>query len=161
MQAQRRLEKELRELAVRPPCLGASVCVVDGNPFHWQASLTGPAGTPYAGGTFRLDLAFPPSYPFAPPVVAFATRVLHPSVSRSGAVCLDVLRPGVWTPAMSVARVLLAVLCLLCDTDPARDPPFDVAAACLLHDAGRAKYDEVVREWTVRFATPAAAAAVV
>jgi ubiquitin-conjugating enzyme (huntingtin interacting protein 2) len=43
--------------------------------------FTGPPDTPYAGGTFEIDIQLPENYPFVPPKMKFITRVWHPNVS--------------------------------------------------------------------------------
>lgn len=59
---------------------------------HWVATIQGPDGTPYAGLTYRLALAFPDTYPFVPPKVSFTTPIFHPNVDLAGNICLDILK---------------------------------------------------------------------
>ena len=72
--------------------------------FEWWATIQGPAGSPYQGGTFTLDLALPPDYPFRPPAVTFRTRIYHCNINSKGRVCLDILKKA-WSPAMTVSKV--------------------------------------------------------
>ena len=38
-----------------------------------KALISGPSGTPYAGGLFEFDILFPADYPQSPPKVAIVT----------------------------------------------------------------------------------------
>ena len=41
----------------------------EANLMHWKGTLKGPAGTPYEGGVFKIDIQLPADYPFVPPKV--------------------------------------------------------------------------------------------
>jgi ubiquitin-conjugating enzyme E2 C len=89
----------------------------------WNATLSGPAETCYAGMTFKLTLAFPANYPYAPPEVLFKTPVYHPNVDFAGRICLSVLErkneEGVgWSAALNTGNVLLSVQSLLGEPNP-------------------------------------------
>lgn len=71
--------------------------------FYWKASILGPAGTPYEGGVFRLDVHIPSTYPFCPPQIRFIKPIFHVNISSSGLVCLDILK-GRWSPMLSILK---------------------------------------------------------
>ena len=50
------------------------------NLFHWQGTLMGAAGTVYEGLKYKLDLSFPPDYPYTAPTIKFVTPCFHPNV---------------------------------------------------------------------------------
>jgi ubiquitin-protein ligase len=60
------------------------------------------AGTPWEGGTFKLKVDFPPDYPFKPPKVQFETKMYHPNIDDSGAICLPMLKE--WSPACTITK---------------------------------------------------------
>lgn len=86
------------------------------NVFEWAATITGPAGSPYEGMTFKLKLRFPADYPFTAPTVTFVTPVFHPNVDTVGNICLDILKDK-WTAAYSVSTMLLSLQALLQDAN--------------------------------------------
>ena len=98
---------------------------------HWTATLSGPADTPYANLSFKLSLAFPPEYPYAPPHIAFRTPVYHPNIDMAGRICLDILKPaggrgeagGAWSAALNVGAVLLSIQSLLAEPNKCVRPP--------------------------------------
>lgn len=64
--------------------------------------------------TRRVRIAF---YRFSAPKVVFTTRLYHPNVSDSGAICVDVLK-NQWSPALSLFKVMLSLSSLLTDPNP-------------------------------------------
>eukprot|EP01027_Heterolobosea_sp_BB2_P010564 GEZU01015493.1.p1 GENE.GEZU01015493.1~~GEZU01015493.1.p1 ORF type:complete len:271 (-),score=103.38 GEZU01015493.1:202-1014(-) len=143
----KRITKELAEMNLDPP-QGCSAGPKSDNLFEWFATITGPSKSPYEGGIFYLDITFPPEYPFKPPKVQFRTRIYHCNVSSSGGICLDILKDN-WSPALTVAKVLLSIIQLLSEPNPA-DPLMPNIAKQFLED--RAKHDRFAKEWTKRYA---------
>ena len=91
----------------------------------WEVMLTGPAGTPYAGGQFKVRVSLPEEYPFKAPQVSFETRIWHPNVTNDsqGAVCLGLLKPEAWKPPCRLRAVLEALRQLLVEPNP--DDPLE------------------------------------
>ncbi|KAK2650128.1 hypothetical protein Ddye_017617 [Dipteronia dyeriana] len=116
--------------------------------FHWQATIMGPADSPYAGGVFLVTIHFPPDYPFKPPKVAFRTKVFHPNINSNGSICLDILKEQ-WSPALTISKVLLSICSLL--TDPNPDDPL-VPEIAHMYKTDRAKYESTARSWTQKYA---------
>ncbi|KAB5512923.1 hypothetical protein DKX38_029951 [Salix brachista] len=103
--ASKRILKELKDLQKDPPT-SCSAGPVAEDMFHWQATIMGPADSPYAGGVFLVSIHFPPDYPFKPPKVAFRTKVFHPNINSNGSICLDILKEQ-WSPALTISKVFL------------------------------------------------------
>lgn len=101
--ASKRILKELKDLQKDPPT-SCSAGPVGEDMFHWQATIMGPADSPYAGGVFLVSIHFPPDYPFKPPKVAFKTKVFHPNINSNGSICLDILKEQ-WSPALTISKV--------------------------------------------------------
>ncbi|KAK6276956.1 hypothetical protein POUND7_017279 [Theobroma cacao] len=145
--ASKRITKELKDLQKDPPVSCSAGPIGDGM-FHWQATIMGPADSPYAGGVFLVSIHFPPDYPFKPPKVAFKTKVYHPNINSNGSICLDILKEQ-WSPALTVSKVLLSICSLL--TDPNPDDPL-VPEIAHTYKTDRAKYESTARSWTQKYA---------
>ena len=85
--------------------------------FKWRGTIMGPSDSPYDGGIFFLEINFPQDYPFKPPKVKFETKMYHCNVNDKGWICLDILKDN-WSPALTVAKVLLSIGSLLNDPNP-------------------------------------------
>ena len=145
--ALKRITKELAELTKDPPA-NCSAGPVEGDQYHWQATIVGPSDSAYQGGLFFLNIHFPVDYPFKSPKVTFITKIYHPNINSNGGICLDILKDQ-WSPALTISKVLLSISSLL--TDPNPDDPL-VPDIANLYKNDRKKYMENAREWTKKFA---------
>jgi len=145
--ASRRIQKELVDLQRDPPS-SCSAGPEGEDLFHWQATIMGPADTPYAGGVFFAQIHFPNDYPFKPPKVTFQTKIYHPNINLNGSICLDILK-GQWSPALTISKVLLSVCSMLADPNP--DDPL-VPEIAHVYKTNRARYEETARAWTQKYA---------
>jgi ubiquitin-conjugating enzyme E2 D/E len=148
MSAQKRIQKEWKDLAKDAP---ANCSAGPKNPndlFNWVATIMGPAKTPYENGVFNLEIQFPPDYPFKPPKIRFTTKVYHCNINSSGGICLDILKDN-WSPALTISKVLLSICSLFSDPNP--DDPL-VPEIAKLYKTNRKQHDSNALEWTRKYA---------
>lgn len=107
----RQVAKELSELASHPP-EGIKVFINDEDVTDIQAAIDGPAGTPYAGGLFRVRLILGKDFPSSPPKGYFVTKIFHPNVARNGEICVNTLKKD-WKSDLGLKHILLTIKCLL------------------------------------------------
>eukprot|EP00892_Ulva_mutabilis_P003925 jgi/Ulvmu1/1904/UM012_0063.1 len=143
----KRIQNELAEIS-RKPMNGFSAGPKDGNIYSWSCAITGPAGSPYEGGIFFLDLALPLEYPSAPPKVTFRTPIYHCNIRKDGSVGLDILHEA-WRPALTIPTVLTAIQELLAEPRPEQAL---VGSVAHLYIKERAAHDNTAADWTRRFA---------
>ena len=142
----RRIKKELSEMQLDPPS-NCSAGPVGEDMFSWTGTIMGPEDSPYMNGIFSVKIDFPSDYPFKSPRVIFITKIYHPNINATGAICLDILKEQ-WSPALTISKVLLSVCSLL--TDPNPDDPLmpDIAK---LYKVDKERYNAIAREWTMKY----------
>ncbi|XP_001845910.2 uncharacterized protein LOC6035786 [Culex quinquefasciatus] len=142
-----RLRSDIRSLDL-DATEGIDAVALDNQLFHWQASILGPAGSPYEGGKFFLYIVIPCSYPMLPPQVRFLTKIVHPNVSRHGDVGIDIIQHN-WSLALTISKLLLSVQSLLTDpfTQICMEPELG-----RMYEADRPKFEALARRWTWKYA---------
>ena len=145
--SKKRITKELEEMRKEPPS-NCSAGPLYNDILNWEATIIGPAESPYAGGIFNLQINFTEKYPFKPPKVKFVTRIFHPNINSHGSICLDILNVN-WSPALTITKLLLSISSLLTDPNP-KDPLVKSVADMYLYR--RDEYNKKAREFTLRYA---------
>jgi ubiquitin-conjugating enzyme E2 A len=139
--AQRRLLRDLKTLETDAP-YGCAAAPEPNNILHWIATISGPKGTPWEKGRFKLSLTFPSDYPQLPPQARFLSRMFHPNINDHGGVCVDILGRN-WTPVNDVGTILLSLQALLCTPNPESPANGDAAG---LWKTNRPEYNRRVTE---------------
>ncbi|KAH3767413.1 Ubiquitin-conjugating enzyme E2 E2 [Pelomyxa schiedti] len=141
--ARARMQKELRDFRNEAP---ANIDIVPNEDdfFQWRATIMGPDNSPYAGGTFYVDIAFPAEYPARAPKLTFVTRVYHPNINKNGGICLDIVKET-WSPEVTTVQILLSIVTLL--SEPNADHPL-VPEIAEVFTADRERYNRTAKEWT-------------
>ena len=144
-----RLKRELLVMNKSPPENCSAGPVDDSNLYVWHATIFGAKDGPYEGGVFNLSIKFSIDYPFKAPRCQFITPIYHPNVDERGAICLDILKEN-WSPALTVAKLLLSICSLMEDPNP--DDPLRVDAADLFLE-NKSAYMSKVKEQTMLYAS--------
>ncbi|KZS89107.1 ubiquitin-conjugating enzyme [Sistotremastrum niveocremeum HHB9708] len=148
MSLPKRIIKETERL-VNDPAPGISAVPHDDNLRYFDVAITGPEGSPFEGGIFKLELFLPEEYPMSPPKVRFLTKIYHPNIDKLGRICLDILKEK-WSPALQIRTVLLSVQALLSSPNPDDPLATDVAKHYKEDEKGA---QNVSREWTRQYAS--------
>ena len=127
---------------------GLTASMDENDPTKWQVLFFGPNDSGYENGIFKLKIKFADKYPFEPPHCIFDTKMYHPNISTNGAICLDILKSN-WSPALSTAKLVLSIISLLNDPNPAS--PLNVDAANL-YLSNNAEYKKKLEEYTIKYA---------
>eukprot|EP00049_Salpingoeca_infusionum_P006938 m.113022 g.113022 ORF g.113022 m.113022 type:complete len:189 (-) comp13499_c0_seq2:357-923(-) len=116
-QVVRKVARELQHLT-KNPIEDVKVHINDDNIADIQATIFGPASTPYEGGVFRMKLVMSSDFPQSPPKGYFITKIFHPNVAETGDICVSTLKRD-WKPEYGLEHILTVIRCLLIHPNPA------------------------------------------
>ncbi|XP_059919957.1 ubiquitin-conjugating enzyme E2 L3b [Gadus macrocephalus] len=144
MAATRRLAKELSEIRKSELKNFGSIQVDDTNILSWQGLIV-PDKPPYDKGAFRIEIIFPPEYPFKPPKITFKTKIYHPNIDEKGQVCLPLISAENWKPATKTDQVIQSLIALVEDPQPEHPLRADLAEE---YSKDRKKFFKNAEEFT-------------
>ena len=105
---------------------------------------------PYEGGTWKLHVELPESYPYKSPSIGFVNRIFHPNVDEAaGSVCLDVINQT-WSPMFDLVNVFDVFLPQLLLYPNPTDPLNGEAAALMMRNPSQ--YAQRIRDCVAKYA---------
>lgn len=141
-----RLMRELRDARACKDTDISLSCEED-QMYKWNARITGPPDTPFAGGVFHVVLRVASDYPLVPPTATFLTKVFHPNVKfDTGEICLDILKSA-WTPVWTLTSVCRAIHSLM--AHPEASSPLNCDAGNMLREGDELAFRSVARYYAV------------
>ncbi|RFN46705.1 ubiquitin-conjugating enzyme [Fusarium flagelliforme] len=135
--------------------LGLSHILTDTCRQEFFVRFKGPAETPFEGGTWKVHVELPDTYPYKSPSIGFVNRIFHPNIDElSGSVCLDVINQT-WSPMFDMINIFEVFLPQLLRYPNPTDPLNGEAAALLIREPK--SYDAKVKEYVQKYASKDAA----
>jgi ubiquitin-conjugating enzyme E2 M len=96
---------------------GVTITLPDPNDLQSFIVRLQPSQGIWAGGNFDFKFTIPDDFPFERPSVRCETRVWHPNIEETGAVCLNILRDN-YTPVTSIGHLVVGLQFLFDEPNP-------------------------------------------
>ncbi len=167
--ALRRVKREMKAIKDNAP-YNISGGPINDDLFKWRAMIIGPKNSLYEDGIYLIDITFPASYPFKPPVLYWSNniRIFHPILSISQKICIPLLHDS-WSPAKLIWTVLKEISDMMadldynhccpccghineCDRSYNRYDPIKSSKATGLYIKDREQFNKTAMEWNTLYA---------
>jgi len=141
--------------------IGCSFGLVNDNIHHWIITMTGPKGSPYEGGLFRIKADFPEDYPNHGPELKFINKIYHLNVNFTddpGHICINSINSWRLTgkvreqPFYTMKQALFDIFSLFYKQGV--ESAYDQKMA-ELYQNHRDQFDQEARKWTKLYASMA------
>ena len=141
--------------------IGCSFGLVNDNIHHWIITMTGPKGSPYEGGLFRIKADFPEDYPNHGPELKFINKIYHLNVNFTddpGHICINSINSWRLTgkvkdqPFYTMKQALFDIFSLFYKQGV--DSAYDQNMA-ELYKKHKDQFDQEARKWTQLYASMA------
>ena len=138
--------------------IGCSFGLVNDNIHHWIITMTGPKGSPYEGGLFRIKADFPEDYPNHGPELKFINKIYHLNVNFTddpGHICINSINSWRLTgkvrdqPFYTMKQALFDIFSFFYKQGVGS--AYDQKMADL-YENHRDQFDQIARKWTQLYA---------
>ena len=131
------------------PVPGVTIDLVQDSIVNWNVKIQGPAGTPYEGGTFIVNVDFSDNYPFKCPNMKFVTKIYHPNIkTETGEICAEAIKNS-WVPTLNANFIIKMLVELISNPNGEAPQEPEIAREFLMN---RTTFNKNAQEFTEKYA---------
>ena len=144
----KRLSKEMNDFN-NDPVPGVQIKLVQDEIINWNVEIQGPAGTPYEGGTFVVNVDFSDNYPFKCPAMKFVTKIYHPNIkTETGEICAEAIKNS-WVPTLNANFIIKMLVELISNPNGENPQEAEIAREFLTN---KSQFETNAKEFTTKYA---------
>ena len=141
-----RIQKEIDSI-IQNPQEGVAL-IEDYNEGKAIFLMSGPKGTPYEEGIFKIIAVFK-EYPFKPPELTFETKIYHPIICKKTGLICPCITAKDWIPTYTIVYLLEWLRNLRINPNIRNGHDREINNQCWRE---KDEFDLVATEWTRKYA---------